>query len=49
MDNEAIAEVVDDVQERINRVGVGCKGFLPAIFAADVAFRFQAKTNQAAR
>jgi len=45
----AIVDVVDDVQERINRVGVGFKGFLPAIFAADVASRFQAKANQAAR
>lgn len=40
---EAIVEIVDEAQERINRRGVGFKGFLPAIFAASVAERFGQK------
>jgi hypothetical protein len=40
----AIREIIDEAQGRINRQGVGFKGFLPAIFAADVAERFSAKT-----
>lgn len=44
----AIAEVVDEAQDRINRHGVGFKGFLPAIFAANVAEKFSAKTGRKA-
>jgi len=40
---EAIVEIVDEAQERINRYGVGFKGFLPAIFAGYVAERFGQK------
>lgn len=42
----AIAEVVNEAQDRINRHGVGFKGFLPAIFAAKVAAKFGAKTGK---
>lgn len=45
---EAIVEVVDEAQERINRYGVGFKGFLPAIFAAYVAERFGQKKGDKA-
>lgn len=45
---DAIAEVIDEVQERINRKGVGFKGFLPDIFAVDVADRFRAKAGSSA-
>jgi hypothetical protein len=45
---DAIAEVMDEVQERINRKGVGFKGFLPDIFAVDVAKRFRAKAGATA-
>ncbi len=36
----AVAEVVDAAQDRINRFGVGFKGFLPTIFAVQVAEHF---------
>lgn len=42
---DAIADVMDAVQERINRKGVGFKGVLPAIFAGDVAGKFQSKAG----
>lgn len=45
---DAIAEVVNDVQDRINRKGVAFKGFLPAIFAANVAGKFRAKSGATA-
>ncbi len=45
---EAIVEVVDEAQERINRYGVGFKGFLPAIFAGYVAERFGQKKGDKA-
>ncbi len=40
---EAVAEVVDAAQDRINRFGVGFKGFLPDKFARQVAERFSEK------
>lgn len=45
---DAIGEVMDAVQERINRKGVAFKGVLPAIFAADVAKQFEAKADRLA-
>lgn len=45
---DAIAEVIDEVQERINRKGVGFKGFLPDIFAVQVAEKFRAKAGTSA-
>ncbi len=45
---DSIVEVVDGVQERINRKGVGFKGFLPSIFTAEVAERFKAKVGRMA-
>ena len=45
---EAIVEIVDEAQERINKNGVGLKGFLPAIFARLVTERFRAKKGDVA-
>ena len=46
---EAINEVIDEVQERINRKGVGFKGILPSIFAASVAAKFREKAGDRAQ
>jgi hypothetical protein len=45
---DSIVEVMDGVQERINRKHIGFKGFLPAVFTAQVAERFKAKVGQMA-
>lgn len=45
---EAITEVVEDWQNRINRKGVGYKGFLPAVFAVQVTQRFKEKKGDKA-
>ena len=45
---EAIKEVMDSAQERINKKGVGLKGFLPAIFAKAVADKFREKKGSVA-
>jgi len=45
---DSIVEVVDGAQERINRKGVGFKGFLPAVFAAEVAEKFKTKVGRMA-
>lgn len=44
----AITEVVDQWQDVINMPGIGYKGFLPAIFAGEVARRFSAIAQGAA-
>lgn len=44
----AIAEVMDENQDTINRPGVGFKGFVPAIFARLVNERFKDKVGDAA-
>jgi hypothetical protein len=40
MEMDAIAEVLDVHQQTINRMGVGFKGFIPAVFARQVAESF---------
>ena len=45
---DAIKEVMDEAQERINKKGVGLKGFLPAIFAKAVADKFREKKGSVA-
>lgn len=45
---DAIAEVVTEAQPRINRKGVAFKGFLPTIFAVDVAAKFSEKVGKIA-
>ena len=45
---DAIVEVMDEAQPRINEKGVGLKGFLPAIFARLVTQRFRAKKGDIA-
>lgn len=40
MEMEAIAEVMDGHQQTINRVGVGFKGFIPAVFGRQVSEAF---------
>ncbi len=45
---DSIVEVMDGVQERINRKNVGFKGFLPIVFAAQVAEKFKAKVGRMA-
>ena len=45
---DAIAEVVTEAQARINRKGVAFKGFLPTIFAVDVAAKFSEKVGKVA-
>ncbi|MDH3594693.1 MAG: DUF3365 domain-containing protein [Rhodospirillales bacterium] len=45
---DSIVEVVDGVQERINRKNVGFKGFLPSVFTAEVAERFKVKVGRLA-
>jgi len=42
---EAVDEVMAEAQELINEQGVGFKGFLPAIFARQVATKFSAKMS----
>jgi len=42
---EAVAEVMEEAQVLINESGVGFKGFLPAIFARQVATKFSAKMS----
>ena len=44
----AIASVMDDAQGMINEQGVGFKGFLPAIFARQVAVRFSSENGHKA-
>jgi len=39
----AVKEVMDENQDLINQTGVGFKGFLPAIFARQLANRFNSK------
>lgn len=39
---DAVSNVMDEAQELINQEGVGFKGFLPAIFARQVATKFSA-------
>lgn len=46
---KVIAEVVDEAQPRINKHGVGYKGFLPATFAGRVAQRFNKKHGEIAQ
>lgn len=43
---ESIEEVMDDAQGLINEKGKGFKGFLPAVFARQVAEHFNLKTAQ---
>jgi hypothetical protein len=45
---DSIVEVMDGAQERINRKGAGFKGFLPTIFAVQVAEKFKAKVGRMA-
>ncbi len=45
---EAIVEVMEAAQARINEQGVGFKGFLPAIFARLVTESFRAKKGEVA-
>ncbi|MCZ6466616.1 MAG: DUF3365 domain-containing protein [Alphaproteobacteria bacterium] len=45
---DAIVEVMDEAQPRINEKGVGLKGFLPAIFARLVTQSFRAKKGDVA-
>ena len=40
---ESVGEVMDENQDLINEKGVGFKGFLPAIFARQVANKFNGK------
>ena len=42
---DAVKEVMDENQDLINEQGVGFKGFLPAIFARQVANKFNANMN----
>lgn len=42
---EAVAEVMEEAQVLINESGVGFKGFLPAIFARQVATKFSTKMS----
>lgn len=42
----SVKEVMDEAQDLINQTGVGFKGFLPAIFARQVAEKFNAKMNR---
>ena len=42
----AITEVVDEHQSTINKVGVGFKGFVPAVFARLVNEKFKRKIGQ---
>ncbi len=41
----AVNDVMDEAQELINESGVGFKGFLPAIFARQVATKFTSKMD----
>ncbi len=41
----AVKEVMADAQDLINQQGVGFKGFLPAVFARQVATRFSQKMS----
>jgi len=41
----AVKEIMDENQDLINEEGVGFKGFLPAIFARQVATRFSSKMS----
>ncbi len=45
---DAIGEIVDEWQDRINKKGVGYKGFLPAVFAFQVTQRFREKKGKKA-
>lgn len=45
---DAIAEVIDENQEIINRAGLAFKGFVPAVFARLVNERFAEKVGQLA-
>ena len=42
---DAVKQVMDENQDLINEQGVGFKGFLPAIFARQVANKFNANMN----
>jgi len=42
---DAVKEVMDENQDLINEQGVGFKGFLPAIFARQVANKFNSKMS----
>ena len=42
---DAVTEVMDEAQELINQEGTGFKGFLPAIFAKEVASKFSSKMS----
>lgn len=44
-----IAEIVEKAQSHINKRGVGYKGFLPAIFAGQVATRFNERHGEVAQ
>lgn len=43
---ESVEEVMDDAQTLINEKGKAFKGFLPAVFARQVAEHFNVKTDQ---
>lgn len=42
---DAVKEVMDEAQDLINEQGTGFKGFLPAIFARQVATKFTSKMS----
>lgn len=45
---DAIVEIVNEWQDRINKKGVAYKGFLPAVFAFQVTQRFKQKKGKVA-